>query len=224
MSDQSMEIVRVSAVDVEDVLESNRALTERTLRMRCLAHLAQVKARLLTETIFEVATRKATLDRLNVSLIDSNANLQRQRDVIAKQRQELAERALELEAFSYSVAHELKGPIRTIEGYSRLAIEDYPDGLDDKGKQPLEVIGRYARHMGRVVEDLLKLSRLTGKEVVNSEINTLAMIEEVREEVLSREVDRTIEWTIGALPDTWGDPTAIQQVFTNLLSNAVVTS
>src|SRR5262249_24016339 len=134
---------------------------------------------------------------------------------------ELAALNEELEAFSYSVSHDLRAPLRHIDGFARLLARHAGDRLDEKGRHYLETIEDSGRQMGRLIDDLLAFSRL-GRAPLRSEAVDLAAL--ARDAIREIEEDwkgREIRWTVGELPAVRGDAALLRQVFVNLLSNAV---
>ena len=127
----------------------------------------------------------------------------------------------ELEAFSYSVAHDLRTPLLLIGGYSRFLLEKYSGRLDAKGEHILGIIHRNAQQMWQLVEDLLHLSRLQIQEMKSSEIDMPHLAQAVIEELQLLHQERTLTFDLRPLPPAWGDPTLIRQVLMNLLSNAI---
>lgn len=123
----------------------------------------------------------------------------------------------ELEAFSYSVSHDLRAPLRHIHGYARMLAEDAGDRLDEEPRRYIDAIGSSAERMGRLIDDLLSLSRLGRKPLDPQRVDMRAMVEEVIAEL---QADRA-HFDIGELPPASGDPVLLRQLWTNLLSNAV---
>jgi len=127
----------------------------------------------------------------------------------------------ELEAFSYSVAHDLRTPLLLIGGHSRLLLEKYSGRLDDKGEQILGIIHSNAQRTWQLVEDLLHFSRLQIQEMNSSQIDMAHLAEAVIEELQLLHQGRTLTFHLHPLRPAWGDPTLIRQVLMNLLSNAI---
>jgi len=127
----------------------------------------------------------------------------------------------ELEAFSYSVSHDLRAPLRAINGYTRILVEDYSSLLDEEGKRICDVISGEARRMGELIDDLLTFSRLSRKELQKTKIDMKALAYSVLGELVTDEQRQRIDFSVGKLPSAVGDPALIHQVWINLLSNAV---
>jgi PAS domain S-box-containing protein len=127
----------------------------------------------------------------------------------------------ELEAFSYSVSHDLRAPLRAIDGFSRIFIEDYAEQLDDEGRRILGVIRNNAQNMGHLIDDLLAFSRLGRKQIEPAEINMMELARDVSVQIGSSSNSKPQNIKIEPLPSAPGDKALIRQVFVNLLSNAV---
>ncbi len=127
----------------------------------------------------------------------------------------------ELEAFSYSVSHDLRAPLRAIDGFSRIILEDYLDKLDDEGKRVLSVIRNNTQKMGQLIDDLLLFSRLGRQELRASGIDMGKLARAVSEELKLAVPERKLKFNINTLIPAQGDQAMIRQVFVNLLSNAV---
>jgi signal transduction histidine kinase len=127
----------------------------------------------------------------------------------------------ELEAFSYSVSHDLRAPLRAIDGFSRVILEDYTDKLDDEGKRYLNIIESNTKKMGQLIDDLLVFSHLGRQEIRVSEMDMGKLAKAVSDELKVTVPERKIDFTIKRLSPTHGDQSMIRQVFANLLSNAI---
>ncbi len=126
----------------------------------------------------------------------------------------------ELEAFSYSVSHDLRAPLRAINGYSKILQEDYAEKLDDDAISSLQGILKNSKRMGELIDDLLAFSRLGRTEVKTSEINMTALVKSVREEEMLGN-SNNIEFVVQELLSTKGQQVLIKQVWINLISNAI---
>jgi light-regulated signal transduction histidine kinase (bacteriophytochrome) len=126
-----------------------------------------------------------------------------------------------LEAFSYSVSHDLRAPLRAIDGFTRILEEDYAPHLDTEGRRVCSVIHENAGKMGRLIDDLLAFSRLGRAQMNLSRIDMGAMANAVLHELTTPEDRTRIDFQVDVLPPTVADPTLMRQVWMNLLSNAV---
>lgn len=127
----------------------------------------------------------------------------------------------ELEAFSYSVSHDLRAPLRSIDGYSKILQEDYAGKLDEEGRRVLNVIMNNAKRMGKLIDDLLEFGRLGRKSIQPSYINMTGLVNTLVHELLLREPARKIEIDVGELHPAFADADMIRQVWYNLLENAI---
>lgn len=127
----------------------------------------------------------------------------------------------ELEAFSYSVSHDLRAPLRAINGFARILLDDYSGSLDEEGKRILHILQDNARNMSKLIDDLLDFSRLQRQELLRSPIPMNDLVSEVYRELSSLEPTGNIRCTIHPLPEIQGDESMIRQVWRNLISNAM---
>jgi len=126
----------------------------------------------------------------------------------------------ELETFAYSVSHDLRAPLRHIDGFIDLFREETPV-LTDKGKDYLNVIGDSSRQMGVLIDNLLAFSRMGRTDMSKEWVETADVVEKVREQLSTETRNRDIEWRIGTLPRVYVDATLFKQVWMNLLDNAI---
>ncbi len=127
----------------------------------------------------------------------------------------------EMEAFTYSVSHDLRAPLRHVDGFSSLLSEEFAAQLPEDARHYVDRIAQGTRQMGQLVDDLLNLSRV-GRTELRLQITGLgSLVEEIIGELKAENPDRPIEWRVGSLPYIECDPSLIKQVLTNLLSNAV---
>jgi PAS domain S-box-containing protein len=125
----------------------------------------------------------------------------------------------ELEAFSYSVSHDLRAPLRAVDGFSRILLKDHADQLDAEGKRLLGVVRSSARQMGQLIDDLLAFSRIGRQEMARTEVDMEALAKAASRELGA--VGEGVSFTVGPLPRAHADPSLMRQVFLNLISNAL---
>jgi len=140
---------------------------------------------------------------------------------LAEANAELEAANVELEAFAYSVSHDLRAPLRAIEGFSRILLEDYADKLGEEGRRVINVVCDSTTKMGEMIEDILELSRAGRVEIATTSINMKALVDEAIRELEPTVADRNVRFEVGALPEAQGDAPLMRHVWTNLLSNAV---
>jgi light-regulated signal transduction histidine kinase (bacteriophytochrome) len=131
------------------------------------------------------------------------------------------ERTAELEAFTYSVSHDLRAPLRAICGFSGILLEEYSGSLDAEGRRLLDVVIGNTKRMGQLIDDLLSFSRVGRSELNHSSIDMTALVQSVCKEILTEEARERISCQVETLPEAKGDVSLLRQVWVNLLSNAV---
>lgn len=134
---------------------------------------------------------------------------------------ELEQANQELEAFSYSVSHDLRAPLRHIHGFATMLSKHATERLDEKGHRYLQTISDAARQMGTLIDDLLVFSRMARVDLHRTYLNMEKLVRDTIEEMNSEEEGRQIEWSVRSLPAAQGDPSMIRLVLQNLIANAV---
>jgi two-component system CheB/CheR fusion protein len=127
----------------------------------------------------------------------------------------------DMEGFSYAASHDLRSPLITIEGLSKIILEDYAEKLDDAGKDLLHRVSNSAKRMNQLISDLFAFSRVSTKEIRKSEFNMEASVQKLVEELRPAPGERDIRFEIKRLPSAYGDLFMINQVLVNLLTNAI---
>lgn len=145
---------------------------------------------------------------------------QQAEDSLRQLNAELATANQELAAFSYSVSHDLRAPLRSIDGFSQVIEEDYGDKLDDAGRDHLARVRAATRRMSGLIDDLLKLSRITRAEMQRVPMDLSALAREIAGELQRREPQRRVQWEIADELSAQGDPQLLRVALENLLGNA----
>jgi PAS domain S-box-containing protein len=140
---------------------------------------------------------------------------------VAQRTAQLQDAVQELESFSYSVSHDLRAPLRAIDGFSRALLEDYGERLDDEGNRLLNVIRTSTQKMGQLIDDLLAFSQAGRQPVEPSDIDMEELVKTTFEDLASMVSPRRPTLILHSLPRACGDPSMIRQVWVNLLSNAI---
>jgi signal transduction histidine kinase len=218
---------------LQDIIDSrtaelkalNRNLEEQVLQRE----LVEKK---LKEVNQELQLKTVRLEKTNLELISHEHDLVKSEDMIKQLNSDLEkkieERTVqlrdinnELEAFTYSVSHDLRAPLRAIDGYARILDEDYQAKLDRQGKHFLSVITKNARYMGQLIDDLLEFSRTSRTEIVKSSFNTSEEVKAIINDLRATETDRDLEISVSNLENCPGDSNMLKQVWVNLISNAI---
>ena len=164
-------------------------------------------------TLDEVGEMSRNFDLMTHSLRASFAQIERS-------NQELAALNQEIEAFSYSVSHDLRGPLRSMDGFSQALLEDYSDRLDAEGKDSLQRIRAASQRMGRLIDELLGLSRVTRAELRLKVVNLSEVAREIADTLEQQQPERSVQWAIEENLTVQVDRALIQIAMQNLLENA----
>jgi light-regulated signal transduction histidine kinase (bacteriophytochrome) len=156
--------------------------------------------------------------RAQAQILQLNADLEAR---VVRRTAELEAANKELEAFSYSVSHDLRAPLRAINGFAGIVLEEYGSQLPDEGRRYLERVRNGGQRMGELIDDLLAFARLSRQLLNRQPVNTGRLVQEVLEELNPPGNKRQVETRMGELPACQGDPALLKQVWTNLLSNAI---
>jgi PAS domain S-box-containing protein len=146
--------------------------------------------------------------------------LKKAEDLIQQRTTSLEASNQELESFAYSVSHDLRTPLRAIDGFSKIVIEDYGDKLDDEGRRLLKVVRDNTSKMSKLIDDLLTYSRIGRQEATTGTVNMAALARSVVDEIEQANTGRQVSMTIGKLPPAAGDSALLRQALINLVSNS----
>lgn len=146
--------------------------------------------------------------------------LNRLNEELEDERKKLEDANEELEAFAYSVSHDLRVPLRAIDGFSRILVEDYQGELDDEGKRLIGIIRENTKKMGQLIDDILQLSRAGRQEINLTQLDLESIFENVFNELKHSHKDQDITLDMEPLPPVYGDRILLQQVISNLLANS----
>ncbi len=127
----------------------------------------------------------------------------------------------ELEAFAYSVSHDLRAPIRAIDGFSHILVEEHAKNLSVEARHCLDMVLKNTRDMGHLIEDLLAFSRLSRQPLKTQPVKPADIVSAALADLALEQKGRQIEWIVGALPGCQADPALLKHVYINLLANAI---
>jgi light-regulated signal transduction histidine kinase (bacteriophytochrome) len=156
----------------------------------------------------------------NVQLESEIKERKRAEEEMQRTNRELLAANKELEAFSYSVSHDLRTPLRSIDGFSQALLEDYADKLDDTGRDHLQRVRRAAQRMAALIDDMLNLSRVTRCELHSEELNLSNMAMAIATELTEAEPGRQVEFVIENDLTAVGDAQLLRSALENLLRNS----
>jgi signal transduction histidine kinase len=140
---------------------------------------------------------------------------------VVQRTEQLAAANKELEAFSYTISHDLRGPLRAIDGFSRILLEDFADPLPVQAKTYLNLVCDGSHQMARLLDDMLSFSRLNRQTLAKQTVDPDELVRQCLAEMQSEQNGRQMQIDIGDLPSCQADPTLLKQVWMNLLSNAL---
>jgi len=140
---------------------------------------------------------------------------------LRKHADQLEEANKELESFSYSVSHDLRAPLRHIDGFVKLLEKQAGEKVGDQGRRYLNIIAAAAKRMSDLIDDLLIFSRMGRAELRRTKVAPESLVNEVVDTLQNEIRDRRIVWKLGTLPEVEADPAMLRQVWANLIANAV---
>lgn len=173
----------------------------------------------------ELADLARAVDAMAQALQQRNAELEESRSTLEKQvelrTRELAESNRQLEAFGFSISHDLRAPLRAIDGFSQILLNEHASSLLPEGRRVLELVVKNTKQMAQLIDDLLAFSRLGRQDVAGVELNMGEMAREVFQDLATPGRARAIDFTVTPMPNAHGDSAMVRQVWMNLLENAL---
>jgi PAS domain S-box-containing protein len=199
---------------VEDITELKRA------KQALLESHEQLETRVQARTT-ELQTRKEEAETLNRAMINLLQDLKETNLGLETTREALHATNNELEAFSYSVSHDLRAPLRHIDGFIKLLLKREKENLDETSARYLETIAQSSGRMGQLIDDLLAFARTGRAELHPKPVAPNELIQEITEELSSLSEERHLTWVIDDLPAVQADRNLLRQVWQNLIGNAI---
>ena len=171
----------------------------------------------LLRMVGEIITNALQRQQAEAEIRQLNRELEQR---VSERTEQLAASNRELESFCYSVSHDLRAPLRAIDGFSQALVEDYETQIDDMGRDFLQRIRGATQRMGQLIDDLLALSRVTRQELHWETVDLSALATKILQTLQQLDGDRQVEVAIAPTPPTQGDPRLLQVMLENLLGNA----
>jgi signal transduction histidine kinase len=200
-----------------------------------LVHLAQTARRVSAErnyTVRVIVNSRDELGLLGEAFNDMLTQIQWRDQALQQAHDELEQRVIErtaqleaanreLEAFSYSISHDLRAPLRAINGFARILLEEHASDLGEEAQEYCQFMRDNAQLMGQLIDDLLAFSRLSRQALSKQPVTPVDLVRQALNDLRAIQEDRRVDIRIGVLPDCQADPVLLKQVFVNLLSNAL---
>src|ERR1700757_569026 len=195
--------------------ETAKAISEQKDYSVKATKLSNDEVGLLTDAFNQMLTE---IHEQTEKLNEFNQNLEQR---VKDRTTELEAANKELESFSYSVSHDLRAPARAIHSYATVFLEDYDGKLDAEAKRLINIILKNGKKMGLLIDDLLAFSQLGRKELIKTKLSMDDIVSNIWNELYRAEENRNIQFDLSALPDAYAEKATIQQVWVNLISNAL---
>jgi PAS domain S-box-containing protein len=212
-SDQDLEVLKPLADQLAIALDNARLFEQVRQQAQELEQRVAERTAALKERVTEV-------ERLNRATANLLEDLQQAHQMTEETARSLEAANAELKSFSYSVSHDLRAPLRAIDGFSQALVEDYADQLDEQGQAYLQRIRTASQRLGQLIDDMLKLARVTRSELHRSEVDLSAQAQAVATELQKARPRRDVELIIAPGLTAQADANLLRIVLENLLGNA----
>ncbi len=170
----------------------------------------------------------ALIKRENRWTLFENSERKRAAEMIERLNRDLATKSTQLEAanrdlesFNYSVSHDLRAPLRALDGFAKILSEDYGPKLDAEGNRLLNILRDSTAKMQKLIDDLLRFSRTGRAELNKADVDMEALVQSIRKELSQEYAGRTVQFVVLPMPHAWGDEPLLHQVWSNLIGNAL---
>lgn len=201
--------------------KSKKEIEERIIIENKLKELNEELENIVKERTKALQEQVTKLDKSQDAMLYMVEDLNDISEELKVERRKLEIINKELESFSYSVSHDLRAPLRAIDGFSQILQEEYEKVFDDEGKRLLKIIRENSQRMDKLITDLLALSRVTRNQLSKSKIDMTSMVKSMYNELVDDNEKKNINFIVHNLPSTIADPTLMRQVWQNLIGNAV---
>jgi len=215
-----LEKAREISADTVTIVMTGHAAIDTAVRAMQAGALDYIVKPFKLKAILPVINRALAVRRLRMENQRLAASVSARTRELENANRELEALNRELNAFSYSVSHDLRAPLRTVQGFCQMYLEDYGSTIPAEGRRLLDHVVTGATRMGQIIEDLLRLAQLGRQELRRRPVPLNAMIDRLIAELRARAPERNVEVVIGELGECDGDASLLEQVFVNLLSNA----
>jgi signal transduction histidine kinase len=232
LSEQARKVIHEDYDSIEPFVSICDEISELSVTLAKMANTIKIREELLNEQTEELMSTEEMLRDLNQNLEDRvterTAQLEQATEELTWLNKDLESRstALEevnhqLEAFSYSVSHDLRAPLRHISGFIDILTEEYSDRLDQQGKEHLQRIAKGGKRMDELITAILEFSRVSRQALNRIDVDFKRLINELMIDFKGEIEQRGIDVEIGPMPPCLADPVLLRQVFVNLVGNAV---
>ncbi len=214
----SMHLKRSQDSLEEKIKERTKELEEANEQLITLKENLELK---VEERTRDLANQVNKLDKSQQAMLFLVEDLNDTSKKLKEKQEKLNNVNQELEAFTYSVSHDLRAPLRAIEGFSKFLLSDYSEKLDEEGKRFISVIRDNTKKMDQLITDLLRLSRVTKSEMTFTKIGMAQLAAATYNEIATEEEKQAFEFIVEDIPDAKGDTTLIKQVWSNFIGNSL---
>ena len=215
------EIAHLGRVFSNMVFAIRQELAKRKQAEEELAEHRDHLEELVRERTAELEKRVSEVEQLNSSMVNLMEDLRASNESLEGTTRKLGNANKELEAFSYSVSHDLRAPLRTADGFSQILLEEYSDTLDEKAKHYIERVRAGAQNMAQLIGNILNLSHIGRQSMEKKEINVETIATKVYNSLEQEWKDRKVNFAVHQCPPALADPNLMRIVFMNLLSNVL---
>jgi two-component system sensor histidine kinase/response regulator len=215
-----LESIRAVDPDIVGIVMTGHGAIDTAVQAMQAGALDYVLKPFKLTTVLPVIIRALAIRRLRAANTELQQRVRERTEELETANRELATANKDLESFSYSVSHDLQAPLRHINGFVEIFLTSHAAAIDEKGRKVLDHVVESAARMGQLIDDLLRLSRFSRQPLEMSTVAVADIVARVVSGNRALEPDREVDVEIDTLPNCNGDPSLMEQVFANLVSNA----